>query len=346
MVLCLLDDASVRCTFFQETRMCIRRCLHSSMKSILCTASWDQSRTIQTAPHCPCPESFSWDAYWTGRRLFCCRSCWRDCRWGWFSIFLTSSRTRSLSACFTTECGNPRILKSMSSSFTIDCSWFASRITANNGSLRSIMICSIFHIEVRVKRSRQTSVPFYHDLGLSLVGLVVFLWIVEQLVHLFVEQLLNSIISSNHVAKKSLEEDEVTQKLFRLRLLQFPSEQLSGYNKLEVFRRGWWRSIVSDTSIFSSEQCWCRPILRILMSLPCFPHGCARRGASNSIVSRCLRSLSKGSTNRKNTVCLLLKIWRPGINLELMMECRLIAYPTWLKNSKIPSKIMTVMNDS
>ena len=82
MVLCLLDDASDRCTFFQETRMCIRRCLHSSMISILCTASWDQSRTIQTAPHCPCPESFSWDSYWTGRRLFCCRSCWRDNRWG------------------------------------------------------------------------------------------------------------------------------------------------------------------------------------------------------------------------------------------------------------------------
>ena len=55
---------------------------------------------------------------------FCCGSCWRDCRWGRFWIFLTSSRTRQLSTCFTTECGNPRILKSMSFSFTIDCSWF------------------------------------------------------------------------------------------------------------------------------------------------------------------------------------------------------------------------------
>ena len=55
--------------------------------------------------------------------MFCCRSRWRDCRWGWFSIFLTSSRTRKLSACFTTECGNPGIRKSMSTSFSIHCTW-------------------------------------------------------------------------------------------------------------------------------------------------------------------------------------------------------------------------------
>ena len=44
-------------------------------------------------------------------------------------IFFTSSRTRQLSACFTTECGNPGILKSMSTSFNIERSWFASRQT-------------------------------------------------------------------------------------------------------------------------------------------------------------------------------------------------------------------------
>ena len=96
--------------------------------------------------------------------------------------------------------------------------WLLVVCVTNHGKqrflLRSIMVCFIFHIEVRAKRSRQTSVPFYHDLGLSLVGLVVILWIVEQLIHLFVEQLLNPIISSNHVARKSLEEDEVTQKTF------------------------------------------------------------------------------------------------------------------------------------
>ena len=55
--------------------------------------------------------------------------------------------------------------------------------------------------------------PFYHDLGLDLVGLIGIFWIVEQLLHLVVEQLLNPILSSNHVSKKSLEEDDVTQKL-------------------------------------------------------------------------------------------------------------------------------------
>ena len=56
---------------------------------------------------------------------------------------------------------------------------------------------------------------------------------------------------------------------------------------------------------------------------------CARRGASKSIVSGSLWFLSMGSTNRKNTVCRLLKFWPPGINPELMMECKLIAHPTW-----------------
>ena len=61
----------------------------------------------------------------------------------------------------------------------------------------------------------------------------------------------------------------------------------------------------------------------------CFFHAlcmyCAWRGAFKSIVSGSLCFLSMGSTSRKNTVCLLLKCWPPGINPELMMECKLIA---------------------
>ena len=56
---------------------------------------------------------------------------------------------------------------------------------------------------------------------------------------------------------------------------------------------------------------------------------CARCGASKSIVSGSLWFLYMGSTGRKNTVCLLLKFWPPGINPEWMMECKLIAHPTW-----------------
>ena len=56
---------------------------------------------------------------------------------------------------------------------------------------------------------------------------------------------------------------------------------------------------------------------------------CARRSTLKSITSRFLWFLSIGSTNRKNTVCFLLKIWPPGSNPELMIECKLNAHPTW-----------------
>ena len=42
-----------------------------------------------------------------------------------------------------------------------------------------------------------------------LVGLIGNFWIVEQLLHLVVEQLLNPIFSSSHVSRKSLEEEVV-----------------------------------------------------------------------------------------------------------------------------------------
>ena len=48
--------------------------------------------------------------------LHCCRSAWRSCRWGWLSISFSSSRTGEFSVCFTTACGNPYTLKSMSTS--------------------------------------------------------------------------------------------------------------------------------------------------------------------------------------------------------------------------------------
>ena len=63
--------------------------------------------------------------------------------------------------------------------------------------------------------------PFYHDLNLDLVGLIENFLFVEQLLPLVVEQLSNPILSSSHGSKKSLEEDEVTCILSRIRLLQF-----------------------------------------------------------------------------------------------------------------------------
>ena len=55
---------------------------------------------------------------------------------------------------------------------------------------------------------------------------------------------------------------------------------------------------------------------------------CAWRGTLKSITSGSLWLLSLRFTGRKNTVCLLLNIWPPDINPELMMECKLIAHPT------------------
>ena len=57
---------------------------------------------------------------------------------------------------------------------------------------------------------KQRVSPFYHDLGLDLVGLIGNFWIVEQLLPLVVQQLLNPILSSSHVSRRSLEDDEVT----------------------------------------------------------------------------------------------------------------------------------------
>ena len=135
---------------------------------------------------------------------------------------------------------------------------------------------------------------------------------------LLVEQLLNPTPSSNHVSRKSLEEVEVTHKLFRIWSLQFPSEHFSGYNKLGVFREGWLRSI------FDVD-----PIHRVLMFLPCFMHVLCKTRCTQVVCVKSLCSLSIRSTSRKNTVCLLLKFWPPGINPQLMMECKLIAHPTW-----------------
>ena len=46
-----------------------RRCLHSRMVGMLCTASWGPSRTIQKALRCPLPESSVLTPHSTGCRL-------------------------------------------------------------------------------------------------------------------------------------------------------------------------------------------------------------------------------------------------------------------------------------
>ena len=117
---------------------------------------------------------------------------------------------------------------------------------------------------------KQRVSPFYHDLGLDLVGLIGNFWIVAQLLHPVVEQLLNRILSSNHVSRKSLEEAKVTHILSRIWLLQFPSEQLLETISWECFVKN---DSVRSCSISSLQsKIDVDPIHRILMFLPCSMH--------------------------------------------------------------------------
>ena len=105
------------------------------MIGMLCTAFWDPFDVAHILNH------FLW--FWTKWviGLFCRRSCWRACRSGWFSIFWINSRTLVLCSCFTTECGNPGIRKSMFTSFSIVfMTWI---VMINNGSLRSFTKCCL-----------------------------------------------------------------------------------------------------------------------------------------------------------------------------------------------------------
>ena len=82
--------------------------------------------------------------------LFCCRSRWRACRWGWFSIFLTNWRTREFWACFTTDMWQSRYseVNVHLVQHWLLVTWLVTLVTADNGFLRSIMICFVSNVEV------------------------------------------------------------------------------------------------------------------------------------------------------------------------------------------------------
>ena len=100
-----------------------------------------------------------------------------------------------------------------------------------------------------------------------------------------------------------------------------------------------WKRVVKDDCVLSSlielkilscEQVWCRP------NTPCFDVSSTSSVCTMQDVVRpgqllfgSLCSLFIGSTDVKNTVCLLLKICPPGTNPEFVMECKLKAHPTW-----------------
>ena len=89
------------------------------------------------------------------------------------------------------------------------------------------------------------------------------------------------------------------------------------------------RSCLIELYSFLSSKFDVDPIHSVLMFLLLFWWCHARRGASRSILFGSLCSFFVGSTDMKNTVCLLLKFCPPDINPEFMMECKLIAHPMW-----------------
>ena len=119
-VQCTLNGASAgfsflkRCPQVQQTMPWLqynKHFLHCTLGSV------SNNSNSSTLPMSFIFLDFSLNGLWV---LFCCRYCWRACRWKRFTICFTSSRTREFSACFRTQCGNPDILKSISTSFNIE----------------------------------------------------------------------------------------------------------------------------------------------------------------------------------------------------------------------------------
>ena len=90
------------------------------------------------------------------------------------------------------------------------------------------------------------------------------------------------------------------------------------------------RSCLIELQSFLQSKIDVDPIYRVLMFLPCFVHVlCKTRYVQVNLVRILVTFVPRiNSPSTKNTVCLLLKFWPPGINPELMMECELIAHPT------------------
>ena len=180
------------------------------------------------------------------RTLFCCKSAWSASRWGWLSIFLTSSWTRKCSASFTTACDNPGTLKSMSSFSTLVDSCPLAGLTVlvewcprdQTRYLSRFPWWILVHLRVS---------PFLIIGFLVLVG---FVWCL-----CCFQRLLNPILSSNYLWRKSSVVVEVTHILSLIWFLQIPSQRLSRYNKLGVYRERWLHYILFDrTWILFVEQ--------------------------------------------------------------------------------------------
>ena len=179
---------------------------------------------------------------------------------------------------------------------------------------------------------KQQVSPFYHDLGLDLVGLIGNFLLVAQLLLQVVEQLLYESKSFIQSCFKEIFGGSRGDAFFLLvfDFSSFHPNNFRGEISWECFvKNDSVRSCVIETSILSVDQVVFRPNTPYFdvssMLCACIVHDAVL--PSRSCQDPCVRC-PVGSTGRKNTLCLLLKICPPGINPELMMECKLTAHPT------------------
>ena len=227
------------------------------MRSMLCTALRVRSRAFQTIRCCPLPESFSLILDKKGLySWFCRRSCWRACRAGWFSIFLNHFSNACTLRMLHKKCGNPGIRKSMFTSCTTVCWWLESSwltrglpVLSWNVSSPTLKVSLSWQERVwqlsgtLITSCVMTDLPLRSRIWFGIGWFDWNFYMTAQL--LIVENVLN-LLFSIHVSKRFLAGMEVACVLFRVGLLQFPSWQLSEYNKLVVFLGGWLHSSESD----------------------------------------------------------------------------------------------------
>ena len=294
--------------------------------------------------------------------LFFCKSAWSASRWGWFSIFFTSSWTRRCSACFTTACGNPDTLKSMS------CSSFRSTNTGLSVLVWSSSTCLGVNTQRSVDSCPHTGLPVLvgsltlscvswlrvsrSNLVRSRVSSLYFVTSLTTLAHILVSPYLiigflvlvgfvgslycflqhqNPNHTSNHLCRKFLVVVEVTQIPLVCNFFRFHHNYFRDTIRWEcIVQDDCVRSCLMELQSFPFSKLYVDSIHRILVP---FFHFClydARRGLVKSSSCGSLWSLFMGFTAVKDTVCLtLLEFCPPAINPEFVMECKVTAHPIW-----------------
>ena len=302
----------------------------------------------------PNSRTISFEFFWMGCRRFSAAS--RHEVFSMKMIFdpFTSSWTRRCSASSTIACDSLHTLKS------ILCSTSWSTVTGLPVPVWSFSTCLGVNMQrfvdfcpdkglsvlvgsvtsscfswLRVSRSnlehsRVSSTHLVKKVSLYLISEY---WVLVRFVGCLCcfQQYQNLNRTSNYLCRKSSVVVEVTHTHSGMWFLQIPSGQLSGYNKLGVYRRGWFRSILFEQNFNPFRWANCTSTQYTVSW--CTFHFClydARRGLVKSSSCGSLWSFFMGFTAVKNTVCLsLLEFCPPAINPKFVMECTLTAHPKW-----------------